>query len=68
MTRFFISAEEMNGENLTLTGENAAHARVLRLKIGEQVLVCDGQGRECFCAVTAMDNMQVELHVQECFI
>ena len=63
MTRFFTAAEEMNGDSLILTGENAAHARVLRLKAGEQVLVCDGQGRECLCTVVSMDSTQVELRV-----
>ena len=34
-----------------MVGENASHAKVLRLKAGEQVLVCDGAGKECLCAV-----------------
>ena len=45
MARFFVTPEEMAGETLTLTGENAQHAKVLRLKAGEEVLVCDGVGR-----------------------
>ena len=51
MTRFFVSPEELGNDNIVLTGENASHAKVLRLKVGEQVLVCDGEGRECLCAV-----------------
>ena len=51
MVRFFVSPEELAGESLTLTGENAQHAKVLRLKAGEQVLVCDGEGNECLCEV-----------------
>ena len=42
MTRFFVTKEELAGDFLVLTGENAAHAKVLRLKVGEQVVVCDG--------------------------
>ena len=55
MTRFFVSPEELGSENIQLVGENASHAKVLRLKAGEQVLVCDGEGRECQCAV--VDNL-----------
>ena len=33
MTRFFVSPEELQPEFLVLTGENAQHAKVLRLKI-----------------------------------
>ena len=51
MTRFFVSESEMNGTTVLLIGENAAHAKVLRLKLGENVLVCNGQGRECLCVV-----------------
>ena len=51
MTRFFVSPEELGSDNIQLVGENASHAKVLRLKVGEQVLVCDGVGKECLCAV-----------------
>ena len=65
MTRFFVTPEEMAGEIIVLTGENAAHAKVLRLKEEERVLVCDGQGAECLCAVTAAGQKETELAVLE---
>ena len=52
MARFFVSAEEMKLDFLVLEGENAAHAKVLRLKAGEQVTICDGEGRENICTVS----------------
>jgi 16S rRNA (uracil1498-N3)-methyltransferase len=52
MVRFFVNPEELAGEMLTLSGENAQHAKVLRLKQNEQVLVCDGAGNECLCEIT----------------
>ena len=63
MTRFFIEPQELQAEFLTLTGENAKHAKVLRLKCGEEVLVCDGEGRECLCAVTDISDGSVGLSV-----
>ena len=51
MARFFVEPGDMAGEYLTLTGDNAQHAKVLRLKQGEEVLICDGQGGECVCVV-----------------
>lgn len=54
MTRFFVAPEEMQGEHIMLTGENAAHAKVLRLRDGETVLICDGEGSECICTVEGM--------------
>ena len=51
MVRFFVSPEQMASDRIMLTGDNAQHAKVLRLKEGEQVLACDGQGMECLCRV-----------------
>lgn len=65
MTRFFVAPEELNENFLVLTGENAAHAKVLRLKNGEQVLVCDGEGRECLCTVSDVSPGQISLVVSE---
>ena len=52
MYRFFVNESEMNTDFMVLTGENADHAKVLRLKCGEEVCVCDGAGNECICAVS----------------
>ena len=64
MTRFFVTPQELQGDFLVLTGENAAHAKVLRLKNGENVLVCDGNGKECVCTVSDVSAGQISLVVQ----
>ena len=64
MTRFFVEPEELNKKFTVLTGENAAHAKVLRLKTGEQVLICDGQGRECLCTVSDVAPNAISLVVE----
>ena len=61
MTRFFVSPEELGEEQIVLTGENASHAKVLRLKEGEQVLACDGAGNEALCAVLNSRNWTLEV-------
>lgn len=53
----------MQGDFLVLTGENAAHAKVLRLKAGEQVLICDGSGNECLCTISDVSSNQFSLVV-----
>ena len=63
MTRFFVTPEEMVSADIVLTGENAAHAKVLRLKAGEQVIACDGGGMECLCEVVSVQPDQVALAV-----
>ncbi len=64
MTRFFVSPEELQPDFMVLTSENAAHAKVLRLKAGEEVLVCDGQGRECHCSISDVSDGQISLVVK----
>lgn len=58
MTRFFVQPEELEADTVTLTGENAQHAKVLRLKAGEQVLICDGEGKEALCRMEEPAMMQ----------
>ena len=65
MTRFFVTPEDMQPDFLVLTGENAKHAKVLRLKEGEEVLVCDGEGRECLCTVSDVSPEQIGLVVKK---
>ena len=55
MTRFFVEPEELLSQSPVLTGENASHAKVLRLKAGEEILLCDGQGQEALCRVMSTE-------------
>ena len=60
MVRFFVSPEELDHSQVELTGENAQHAKVLRLKEQEKVLLCDGQGEEALCEIAgAFSNAYV---------
>ncbi len=65
MTRFFVEAQDLSGDTLHLTGENFQHAKVLRLKPGERMLVCDGQGEEALCTVRQVGAAELELEVLE---
>ena len=51
MVRFFVAPEELHDTVLRLRGENAQHAKVLRLKMNEEILVCDNNGREALCRI-----------------
>ena len=39
MPRFLVTPREINAQFMVLTGENAAHAKVLRLKNCDEVTV-----------------------------
>ncbi len=63
MPRFFLPRVDTGSSFLALTGENAVHARVLRLKKGDAVTVCDGAGTEYQCTVSDISDGQVSLVV-----
>ena len=65
MVRFFVEPAELQPDFLVLTGENAQHAKVLRLKSGEEVLVCDGQGQECLCTISDVSPGMISLVVKD---
>ena len=65
MIRFFVTPEELVSDTLTLTGENAQHAWVLRLKEGEEVILCDGEGKEAVGSVVRCAPKFVDLEVRE---
>lgn len=65
MARFFVDPNEIHSDFFVLTGENAAHGKVLRLKCGEEVTVCDGIGNECTCTISDVSSGQISLVVKK---
>ncbi len=63
MPRFFVDPDTLQVGHAVLVGEQAAHAKVLRLTAGDQVILCDGQGMEAQCAVTDLSNGQLSLDI-----
>ena len=67
MIRFFVAPEELSGQTARLTGENARHAKVLRLKQGEEVLLCDGGGlyvnASAGCRISINEKQAINLSV-----
>ena len=58
MTRFFVDRDTFLSDTPLLTGENGKHASVLRLKAGEQIILCDGTGQERLCRVLSTNPGQ----------
>lgn len=65
MPRFFVNALEGNQQFTVLTGENAAHAKVLRLRVGDEVTLCDGQGTDYRCTISDISSDQVCLVIHQ---
>ena len=56
MPRFFID-EKPKGEEIIITGEDAHHiTKVLRMKIGEELVICDCQGNDYNCEIESLQK------------
>ena len=66
MARFFLTGgSTIAGGTAFIVGEDAAHAKVLRLRVGERLIVCDGLGKDHHCTVTKITPDQVEAEIFE---
>lgn len=71
MYKFFINPEQISQEeNIVIMGDDYNHIRnVLRMKPGEEVLVCDGGKREYLCQIDEFEDTdrQVLLRIVDIF-
>jgi len=65
MPRFFLPAEGGFNGKIIINGRDAEHIRVLRLRTGERLTVCDGRGTDYVCALRYSDKDKAELDVLE---
>ena len=65
MPRFFIAGTNLAGGMAILKGRDAEHVRVLRLRPGEDVILCDGQGTDYKCRLVYADKEQAEAEILE---
>ena len=56
---WFLSETEITGDSYVLSGENEKHAKVLRLRAGEEVTVVTPSGGQCDCRVIENNLLKV---------
>ncbi len=62
MPRFFV--DQPQGDLIAITGDDARHiSRSLRMRVGEQLYVCDGCGADCLCEIVSAEEAQVLVQV-----
>ena len=66
MQHFFVDASQVSEETIRIEGTDVNHMKnVLRMRIGEEVTVSDGQGKEYLCQVLDFEEEQVQLKIVE---
>ena len=56
MPRFFVAGANLSGGVAVLQGEDAEHVKVLRMRVGEHLVLCDGAGTDYACRLTRVGD------------
>jgi len=65
MHRFFTEKKNITGDNIVIRGEDVKHiTKVLRLDVGDAVVVCDGDCTEYISKIAAVEGDCVRLTVE----
>ena len=64
MPRFFVPSENFAEKLVKITGDDARHiARALRMAVGDEITVCDMQGRVHACHLTKIRDEECEAEI-----
>ena len=65
MARFFIAGTNFPNGRAIIRGRDADHIRVLRLRAGDDIVICDGAGRDYKCCLVQTLEHEAEAKVIE---
>lgn len=65
MPRFFMAGTNLVGGTAIITGRDAEHIRVLRLRPGEEVTICNGEGTDYKCRLLRSERDEAEAEILE---
>lgn len=65
MPKFFMAGTNLKGGMAYIRGQDAEHIRVLRLRPGDDVWICDGKGTDYKCRLVRAEKEEAELEVVE---
>ncbi len=60
MPKFFVDKNNIGEKNIEITGDDAKHiSTVLRAKVDEEIIICDGYGTDYLCRLIGINKKQV---------
>lgn len=65
MPRFFIEHADPESSTIVITGRDAEHIKVLRMRQGEQLTICNGKGTDIHCTLASFDGKTAYADVTE---
>ena len=69
MPKFFTKTDYISQNELKITGEDVSHiSKVLRMSVGESIVVCDGNGNDYDAEITSITKTEVVARVIRSYV
>ncbi len=60
MPRFYVEPSQISDNEIRITGSDVNHIKnVLRMKQGEEIIICNGQGKDCYCIISRVSEHEI---------
>ncbi|MGB8452044.1 MAG: 16S rRNA (uracil(1498)-N(3))-methyltransferase [Anaerocolumna sp.] len=64
MYRFYVELSQIGEKDIKITGSDVNHIKnVLRMKPGEKIIICNGQGKDFYCIIKNETDGQIEAEI-----
>ena len=65
MHRFYVTPGQIDGSTIVIKGTDVNHIKnVLRMKSGEEIVICNGQGKDCYCIINKVSEGEITAEIQ----
>lgn len=63
---FYVKNSQIKEGKIKITGQDVTHIRqVLRMKAGERVVICDGEGTDYYCTLEELGEKEVAARIEQ---
>ncbi|MFT4143902.1 MAG: 16S rRNA (uracil(1498)-N(3))-methyltransferase [Mobilitalea sp.] len=66
MHRFYVDPSQIEEDLITVIGSDVNHIKnVLRMRQGDEIIICNGQGKDCYCIIKKVSEAEVTAQIIE---
>jgi 16S rRNA (uracil1498-N3)-methyltransferase len=66
MYRFYVEQNQIGDKDIIITGPDVNHIKnVLRMKPGEKIIICNGQGKDFYCIIEDESDGKITANITE---
>lgn len=66
MPRFYVKPNQIADGLINIIGPDVNHIKnVLRMKQGEELIICNGQGKDCYCIISKVTEQEIIAEIKE---